>query len=384
MSEALPVSSGQKHLVSPPQKSRDYKKVYVVTQDLQHLMERWCANKGLRAPDSDFFTLLNNRLKRHLQKYAFEKPVKGHSVKVDLVQRERFVHLEKPKSDPSFWITLDDVYVRGADFCIRETRIYDPNNFYGDDLGIGAAPGENPLSEQVDDCVRKYVEQGEPSEVILADDGTYSGGSIKKALSELNQKGIYVTEIRLAFCTIGSLQEIEKYVIDHDKQCGIKYWPGLVVNRDISLMDWVCQRDFYLCVPRAGRTAGIVNSRKDPNLPRPEPKALIPEQGFSYLDHYGPIHEAGSIRQNERPFSNQMVSDSIRLWQEIEKLNDNFRMTIGECPRYPGRLPLEKNMEGDSLVELLEGYEEKDSGRECRREREKTLMQLEAEANQVR
>jgi hypothetical protein len=326
--------------------------LYLVTRDLEALIGNWCEENHLTSPEIGFFKKLSDQLLNSLRNTCFVKSNEGdESIIVRYWDHNMFEHLD-PKNDPerekSFWITLDELVTPDADSIIPVTRLYD--------LGLkktsarGARPKENGIIKHEDDkkekletletlilnCATKYHDHGKPDRVILSDDGTYEGNTMVIVMRELQKFGINVSEIRIGYCRVESFEILEKFdaerFVNDNECCPLIYRPGLVLSGRF-LLDWVCERDFYIGVPRSGLTlAEKINDEYVPCLP-----VIAPP----YLWHWGEIKRDASIDKGEREFSLGQIDDSITLWEEIQRMNkDQFKLSpllVKQLPRFPGK-----------------------------------------------
>jgi hypothetical protein len=196
---------------------------------------------------------------RDLQDLVFKDTPEGESlIEVHFSPLKDFDHLVKRKTDDRFWIALDDVYVRNEDksskaertfFRLHVTRLYDKHGLRK--LGLGARPEatQKTIPRQLEDCWSAYVAAGKPSKVVLADDGTFTGDTILEVIKGLRKSNIRVREIRMGFARKDSLDEFYKSDPSFD------IIPGFTKSKN-GLLDWVCERDFFIGAPRSGRTLG--------------------------------------------------------------------------------------------------------------------------------
>src|SRR6185295_12716996 len=169
-------------------KAKPTDKVYLVTEDLACVLGTWCARGGLRSPSPIGFKKFRDHVMRDLQDLVFKDTPEGESVvDVNFSPMKDFNHLIKQKTDDKFWIALDDVYVRNEDksstsdhrfFHLPVTRLYEKHGLRH--LGLGARPEatQKTIPAYLDDCRSAYLAAGKPSKVVLADDGTFTGGTI--------------------------------------------------------------------------------------------------------------------------------------------------------------------------------------------------------------
>ena len=313
------------------------KKLYFVTQDLRFLMRAWCLDPRhnfRKAPDDAFFDKLQESLKKNLSQNAFatapkEKDKDGKEsefgIDVRYVTAAELPSLRRTNFIDEFWITLDTVYVPKSDAQVDICRI-----FWGPDkISRGPREGEVHLDGQCDGIIKKYCDS-KKKKVVLADDGTYSGNSVVEILKALRKKkGISVDEIRLGLCTVKSFGAIGQCALEEGLPAMV-YQPSIVVG-DLFVHDWICERDFYLGVPRSGRTYGTESS---PGMAYPHKECSL---GRPYVYPFGDPKDAAGITDFEK-FSRQQILDSMMLWREIETLNGKI-LKVRDVPRFPGLSP---------------------------------------------
>lgn len=323
-------------------------KVYCVSKDLESLMGKWCVDNELCGLPATYYKYLQKELRVDLAK-CFDSNTK---VWFPSPRHNSFKHLfrgcgarEEPKHE--FWVALDPIFVQNPNFHLEVTRIFDSKGRW---LGIGARPREGGPRNQrrqtpssLEDVLKKFCLSGQnraPKRLVIADDGTHRGASIKYALEKI--RAVFGTdtalignlpeyEVRVGFCSLESFSTIGAYCNSsnwHAKP--LRFWPGQVFPS--SLVDWVCERDFYVGVPRSGQTIGKETKY---GYPMPYKRAV----GLPYLWGWGNIRAGASIEENQWEFSRRLTTRSIMLWKAIEKKNPNIgSLLVGHLPRFPRQL----------------------------------------------
>lgn len=307
-----------------------YLKMYVVTEDLEHLVNEWCQINGYKAPSAAWFALLRKNFQKTLEQFAFP----SNDVQIRFIRRNDsiFDTLKKPEDDGSFWISLDRVYVSNADCFIDATRIY--NNSHQKLAIAGHPSNSDSLETQIAECHFKWTKTN-PSQTILADDGTFTGETIVRVLRLLAARGVDVSGVRLGFCTESSLHETIKPFLKEmlGKMNPVSFSASIIVD-ETFLLDWVCERDFFIAAPRSGRTIGEskINASGDERV------VAFPQNiGLPHLLKWGAIDDGASITKGDLAEISQRLTDySIRLWQKIAELNPDINFTAGDLPRFPG------------------------------------------------
>lgn len=348
-------------------KTKPTDKVYLVTEDLACVLSRWCSREGLSSPSPIVFNKFRDHVMRDLQDLVFKDTPEGESViEVNFSPLKDFAHLIKQKTDDKFWIALDDVYVRNEDksstaerrfFRLHVTRLYDKHGLRK--LGLGARPEatQKTIQAQLEDCRSAYVAAGKPSKVVLADDGTFTGDTVLDVIQRLKGIGIRVGGIRLGFSRADSINEFYKSDPSFD------IVPGFTKSKD-GLLDWVCERDFFIGAPRSGRTLG----RDINGTFRADDGPIV---GLPYIKPWGPIWEGANICCGQHELSARLTGYSIEIWQEIQRKNAGVKLTVAKMPRFPGPPEPCKDILVMPIVQYLETVEKWMFGSEFQKARKK-------------
>ena len=315
-------------------------KRYIMTEDLYHLMTEWRQDEH---PDWDtfdeaFFHDLSSKLQEDLQRLAFSKMIMigDEPFKIQVVRKRREDENDLCRKDSekdSFWIGLDRVYVRGADRYLDITRMFYHD---GERIGIGLRP-EIPLVDheyksidtRICEIRDAYRRAHCPPEVILADDGTYTGSTVKYVVESLLTEhiNIRITEIRLAFAT-GEGQRALQAFCETGVATPVRYKIHDMQSK-IGVHDWVCERDFFLGAPRSGRTLGKNEGKGT------DPVPLHPAVSHPYIHGFGDVLHGASITTGRYELGACLIKSSIELWQHIEK-SARRPILVSDLPRFPG------------------------------------------------
>lgn len=309
-------------------------KTYYVSQDLETIMARWCGDpvRALIAPNPSFFEELRSDLVSAIQ-HAFRDEVEdelGKKYRV-VVHALGLLDLRDVRREPGdrreFWITLDDITVPSWDYHLEVTRIYDRD---ARKLGVGSRNRTKTILQQIADCQAKYAAYAETTsnpKIVLADDGAYEGGSILRVARELKKHGLPVHTVKLGFATSKGydaiLTEMQPPEFDRHVNLGVSS-----SSKTEGIHVWVCERDFYLGVPRSGRTYGIL---QQPDGAAPHKLPIC----FPYVEPFAVSRGGGSMNVGKFSFGRSQIEASIRLWSEIERLNDKTFL-VSDIPRFPG------------------------------------------------
>lgn len=317
-------------------------KAYYVSQDLEKIVARWCAKEKLSAPARPFFDELRTDLERELQ-HAFRDEVEGEAgekyrVAIKPIRIDQFSELRRKRGDRSeFWIALDDITVPSFDYHLQVTRIYDRD---ARKLGVGSRNGAKTILQQIADCQAKYGTYSSTKDrptIVLADDGAYEGGSILDIARRLKQQNLSVSKVKLGFATGKGYDAIRKAMCppEFDEHVTI----SVSHSQDIEGVHvWVCERDFYLGVPRGGRTYGVPQ----------QPDGAAPHDlpiSFPYVEPFAVSRGGGSMAVGKFSFGRAQIEASIRLWSEIQKVNGGQIFLVEDIPRFPG-----PGLEGEQML----------------------------------
>ncbi len=277
-------------------------KSYIVTEDLAYLMGDWSGKKGFRIPDSNYFYSLQGRLVEYLSR-IFPKVIH-----LDIEKLSSGLKAKIAKTDGHLVVSIDQIY-NNADHHLESNRIADLDTM--EVIGEAQRPGHPSLEDQV-----LGLPQSKP--LVLVDDGCFSGDTLVRIYQLLQKKGYQVAKI------------IVGLVIDRADNRFVKEYPQvpLVAVREFdNVIDWVCERDFYIGVPLSGRTAG----HRENGIIRPcEPEVSVP-----YCLPFGnPIKGASIPTDRAVEFSQFMINISIELWDRVSQESDRD-VLCRDVPRLP-------------------------------------------------
>lgn len=190
-------------------------------------------------------------------------------------------------------VTLDKIYLTPDDknvFFLDCTRVDGSNKV--------VARGADSIDEQVDKIVKKITGR----KIILADDVVFSGGVLREIISLFEKRLVKTVRIISSIST----EQAYRYFNDNLKD-------GLQANflLEDSVIDQVCERDFYFGI--AG--SGIMLKTKNGLFKAP------------YFKPYGnPVKRASIPSFWATDFSIKCLDRNIYLWEEIDKLRNDVTM----------------------------------------------------------
>ena len=195
-------------------------------------------------------------------------------------------------------VTLDKIFINVDDkdiFFIDCTRINRTNEI------------TSRRGEQLDKQIERLSKVFDKKEIILADDVIFSGSVLKNIISRFNSYGVNVVGV------IASITSRDAYSYFNSN---LKYGVRANYIMDDSVIDQVCERDFYF---------GIAGSGIMINTDRGLLKA-------PYFLPYGNPNERASIPVDDmKEFSYKCLDRSKYLWEEIDKLKQ-IKTKISELP----------------------------------------------------
>jgi len=275
-------------------------KQYIITQDLEFLMNRWANANGFLLPSKQFFQDIVGELLTYLQS-IFQK-----IEYLELASISYFVREFRKQMSGLTVVSVDQIY-NNADYHLQSNRIADTKTM--EILGEAERPGFPPLIDQI-----KMLPADK--DFCLIDDGIFSGDSMINLIRLFENQGLKVKKIIVGLRINEGLEnKLEKT------------YPGIIINSPYeftNVIDWVCERDFFIGVPLSGRTAGY----KDDNGNLFSTGIALP-----YCLPFGNPTKAASIPEDmATDFSKFMIQQSIKLWQEIERASGKV-VTSNYIPR---------------------------------------------------
>jgi pyrimidine operon attenuation protein/uracil phosphoribosyltransferase len=263
---------------------------YVISEDVDILVSRWCSRVNLLSPAADFYVGLRSKMKRSLEEiFARVTFVSSQEIRQGLlvsIAAHRQLGLKVVSLERAY---LEDGEVDGR---IELTRTVDNT---GEDVVIPSVRDGTP---------RKDIQYGIFSEkrIALIDDVVFSGKTLIGVISSLHRHHVTVHAIttaigvkdgvdrlkKAAFATIGQPQNM---VID-------------CLEEFDGVSDQVCERDFYPGIPYSGR------------------QHMTGMGAFPYVIPFGRPNKWASIPDKEaRAFSALCIDNTMALFGEIERLN---------------------------------------------------------------
>lgn len=141
------------------------------------------------------------------------------------------------RSPDEFVVSLDDAtYVPDADAYFDSTRTYRSiADVSGGAYDVMRRDG-SPLSGQAADIVRRAKASGK--DVVVCDDGIFSGDTVRAVLGELKAAGLRVKAVRVA--------------LNFSKSATLDGTPIQAYESPEKFIDWIDERDFFYGVKNGG------------------------------------------------------------------------------------------------------------------------------------
>jgi len=276
---------------------------YVVSEDVDVLVARWCLGKNLLAPRNDLYVGLRAKMKEFLQ---------GIFAKVTFVDSQEIRNgllssIASHKEAGLTVVSLERAYLEDSevDGRIELTRTVD-----GDCNDILVPSKRNS-------CIVPKLQQFSGlsgKNIALIDDVIFSGKTLKSIISELHH---YNTNVHAVTAAIGVKSGVDHLnnarfcVTGQPKQMTVH-----CVEEFDGISDQVCERDFYPGVPYSGREHFTYDNAS-----------------FPYVLPFGKPQKWASIPEKEvKQFSSLCIDNTIALFEEIENVN-NLTISCSSVPR---------------------------------------------------
>jgi len=283
---------------------------YVITEDLEFILRRWLSIEGMIAPNAIFFRELQTRLVDYLG---------GIFTNCILVKREKLESMIKAAAETEKEcqiVSIDGVY--GIPYRkIELNRLGDQKTLKF--LGLSERSGCERLQIQI-----KKISKDR--KLVLVDDGCFSGNTLMQVIGLFKQEGLFVKK-----CVIGIM-------VNRSGNLCLLENPEICIQSAYEFeeaVDWLCERDFYIGFPLSGKTVGATSH--DGGI-----YPLIPQVSIPYCLPFGNPTSSASIPVNLAvEYSRFVISQSIKLWEEIGRVNGKI-FTCQEIPRLPIGIGREK------------------------------------------
>lgn len=283
---------------------------YVISEDIDVLLSRWCRNKGLLPPANDFYLELRSRMKSFLQNlFARVTFISSQEIRDGLLES-----IALHRQAGLTIVSLERAYLEDTemDKRIEFTRTVDEAM---EDILI-PSPRDGAPTRHI------QFEHLREKNIALVDDVVFSGKTLISTISGLHHYHANVHAVTVAVGVKDGVDNLKRATF------GVVGMPeNLVVDcleefDDVS--DQVCERDFYPGVPYSGR------------------QHFTNGTSFPYVLPFGRPDKWASIPEKElKRFSTLCIDNTIALFEEIERVN-SLTVTCAMVPRPVFKSPRDK------------------------------------------
>lgn len=292
------------------------KKTYLLTVDVEPLLQYWAQKNGFSIPDTEFFSTIHTRLIHALKialgdgTYVKWFPIEIICSGVQNLVSEHASHLPLVIMDKMFRNITNSHPV----FYYESSRVMHHTTEGYKLMGEGPRPGCLPLDQQakqIADALGATPEN--PKSIALIDDGCFSGDSLQHCMKMLAATGV---QIRCVF--IGILKQSKSV-----QSIQIPIYAHLTFGDE--LLDWLCERDLLVGIPEGGRVLDGSNPLS----------GIAAEIAVPYLSGFGDPCDWASIPEHAaKPFSDLAIRLSLEIFSEIEKISQKT-ISFGDIARWP-------------------------------------------------
>lgn len=282
---------------------------YIVSGDIKLLLGLWAKKRGFTLPNEDFFYKLRSNfdgvMKGIFPGYEFVTEKEISNGLFDLQARTQY-----------FPVSLDRVYLQSP-FGLDITRLVDVN---GNDKGLGRRPATPLLLQQF----RELRDSGK-KQITLIDDVIFTGDLLERLCNTLQKIGIEVPTIIAGIGINKGVKKLQR--LGKEVQC---------VRLYNTVIDEICERDFYPGVPFSGRS--IPNSEN---------------VGVPYILPFGKPSQWASIpEERQASFSQFCIEQTIKLFAAIEEESER-QISCSDLERKVIDLPQDNTRYVNVLREII-------------------------------
>ena len=263
---------------------------YVVSEDVDILVTRWCKATGLLSPAKEFYLKPRSRMKSFLRNlFARVTFIKSNEIRVGLLRS-----IARHKKAGLTVVSLERAYLEDSEVSerIELNRTVDGSL---EDVIVPSARNGTPTRQF-------QFERLRGKNIALVDDVVFSGKTLICTISGLHHCHANVHAVTAAVGVKDGVDNLKRATF------GVIGMPDRLtvdcLDEFDDVSDQVCERDFYPGVPYSGRTHFTSDTSFPYVLPlgRPDKWASIPE------------------KELER-FSVLCINNTIAIFEEIERLN---------------------------------------------------------------
>jgi hypothetical protein len=252
-------------------------------------LEQWAAKRGFRLPHDDFFADLRKEFTVYASSLLPSFEMVSERELVDGIAR-------LVSSGGLMPVSLDQVYTQSL-LRLDVTRAVDRQ---GNDLGLVPRSGYDSVSKQM-----SRLQDAGANEVVLIDDVLFEGNLMSFLIKTLRAIDIKVPLVYVGIGIGSGINRVGK--LGCEVRC---------VREFDTVVDEVCERDFYPGVPQSGR---LLDGSNDVGLPYVLPWGN-PTKWASIPDVY-------TVR-----FSHFCITQTVKLFRVIER-ESKRSVTVGDLDR---------------------------------------------------
>ncbi len=276
---------------------------YVVSEDVDMLITRWCLEKNLLPPSDELYVDMRAKMKGFLQdifaKVTFVNSQEIRNGLLESVAAHRAVGLTVISLERAY---LEDSEVDGR---IELTRTVDGD---GDDVLVSAKRNSCPVPKL------QQFSRLRDKNIALIDDVVFSGKTLEGTIGQLHH---YHTNVHAVTAAIGVKSGVD--YLNKARFCVTGQPEHMAVHcleEFDGVSDQVCERDFYPGVPYSGREHFTYDNAS-----------------FPYVLPFGKPQRWASIPEKEAvQFSCLCIDNAVALFEEIERVN-NMTISCQFVPR---------------------------------------------------
>lgn len=279
-------------------------KPFVLSQDINYLLGDWSLRSGYRIPDPRPY---QRELAGTIKSIFPTSEIIGET---ELQETARETLLRSQKNN-GVCISMDRAYmpavdIKGKAYYLDSSRQIDPDF---NSVGLGTRSTTNlDLKSQL-----RAIQQVVGSRpVSIYDDVAFGGDTMLEILSLAKQAGLKVDTVNLAISTSEAIAKIT--------QAGYNCLVGYEYQ---TILDEICERDFFVGSPYSGRT--IIQDDQTMGAPYISPLGL-------------PVEWASIPERSATEFSKFCLTLALKFWSESERLS-GVSIPTKSLAKPPLRLP---------------------------------------------
>lgn len=260
---------------------------FVLSQDINYLLRDWAAEKGYRIPDPRPY---QRELAGEIKSMFPVSEIIGEK-ELQETAKETLVRSEK---NEGICLSMDRAYMPAVDvskkaFYLDSSRQIDKNF---NSIGLGTRDKSNPdlLSQLI--SIQKKVGT---KPVDIYDDVAFGGDTMLEVLSLAKKSGLNIKNVNLAISTTEAIEKITK--------AGFNCLVGYEYK---TILDEICERDFFVGSPYSGRT--IIDGAETKGAPYLLPLGL-------------PVEWASVPEKSAIEFSQFCLTLALDFWTKSEKIS---------------------------------------------------------------